>query len=193
MASTSPWRANAQSLAVFVGLAGTFLVPAPMVGQQLPCGARPTSATDGVSGPSRLRAADPTAAALLRGGLARSATFRAIVEAIESSDLIVYIEARPARLPGQLQLLPSTPGCRHVRISVRVPGVDTELIAWLGHELWHAVELAGAPDVRDQASLLGLYRRIGEVRLSGETAESAKAQEVWTKVLYEARATGRPK
>ena len=142
---------------------------------------------------SRLRAADPTAAALLRGGLARSATFRAIVEAIESSDLIVYIEARPARLPGQLQLLSSTPGCRHVRISVRVPGVDTELIAWLGHELWHAVELAGAPDVRDQASLLGLYRRIGEVQLSGETAESAKAQEAWTKVLYEARATGRPK
>ena len=88
------------------------------------------------------------------GGLARSATFGAIVEAIESSNLVVYIEARPARLPGQLQLQSSTPGCRHVRISVHVPGVDTELIAWLGHELWHAVELAGAPDVRPQPASL---------------------------------------
>ena len=191
MASSTPWRASAKSLAVLVVLARTFLVPAPIVGQQLPHGARPASATDSVSGPTRLRAADPTAAALLRGGLARSATFRAIVETLEGSDLIIYIEARPIRLPGQLQLLAATPGCRHVRISVRVPGVDTELIAWLGHELWHAVELAGAPNVRDQASLLGLYRRIGMAGASGTTAETAKAQEVWTTVLYEARATGR--
>jgi len=64
-------------------------------------------------------------------------------------------------------------------------------VAWLGHELWHAAELGGAPDVRDQASLLRLYQRIGMAGASGTTAETAKAQEVWTTVLYEARASGR--
>jgi hypothetical protein len=163
------------------------------MGQEPGKDAGPASATEHVPGPSRLRAADPAAAALLRGGMARSATFRAIVETLEGSDLIVYVETRPIRLPGQLQLLAPTPGCRHVRISMRTPGVDTELVAWLGHELWHAVELAGAPQVRDQAGLVDLYRRIGGVDSSGTVAESAKAQDVWTKVLYEARAAGRPR
>ena len=131
------------------------------------------------------------AAALLRAGVARSATFRAIVETLEGSDLIIYIEARPIRLPGQFQFLAASPGCRHVRVSVRTPGLDTEQVAWLGHELWHAVELAEAPDVRNQAGLLRLYQRIGMAGASGTTAEPTKAQEVWTTVLYEARATGR--
>ena len=177
MASTTSWRTKAKSLAVPVTLAVAILVPVPGTGQ-------------GVA-PSRLRAADATAAALLQEGLERSATFRAIVETIEGSDLIVYVETRPIRLPGQLQLLAATPGCRHVRISVRTPGLDTELVAWLGHELWHAVELAGAPEVRDQAGLLRLYQRIGMAWDSGTMAETAKAQEVWTTVLYEARATCR--
>ena len=193
MASTTPWRAKAKLSAVPVALAAAILVPVTVTGQELTGGDWPAAATEHVSGPSRLRAADPTAATLLRGGMGRSATFRAIVETIEGSDLIVYVETRPIRLPGQLQLLAATPGCRHVRISVRTPGVDTELVAWLGHELWHAVELAGAPQVRDQAGLVDLYRRIGGTDSSGTTAESAKAQEVWTKVLYEPRAAGRPR
>ena len=122
--------------------------------------------------------------------MARSATFRAIVETIEHSDLIVYVETRAIRLPGQLQLVAATPGCRHIRISVRAPGLDTEQVAWLGHELWHAVELAGAPEVRDQTSLLRFYQHMGRREVE-TTAESPKAQHIWTTVLYEARAAGR--
>jgi hypothetical protein len=189
MASTSTGHANWKSpvvLAVFVAAA---LVPAQIMAQPAAPGAAPASAT---FSPSHVRAGDATAAALLRGGLARSATFRAIVESIEHSDLIVYVETRAIRLPGQLQLAAATPGCRHIRISVRVPGLDTEMVAWLGHELWHAVELAGAREVRDQASLLRFYKQIGYGGSSDTTVESVKAQEVWTTVLYEARAAGRP-
>lgn len=185
------WK-SALCLTVF--LAASF-IPAAAVGQETGQTVGPSSSpslTGVAAAPSRVRTADETAAALLRGGVARSATFRAIVEALEQSDLIVYVETRAIRLPGQLQLLAATPGCRHVRVSVRTPGLDTELVAWLGHELWHAVELAGAPDVRDQAGVLRLYRRIGITGASGETAETAKAQDVWTTVLYEARAAGRP-
>jgi hypothetical protein len=193
VAGTTAWYAKRKSRAVLAALAFLVLVPAPARGQEVTQAAGPTLTAGDDSAPSRLRAADPAAAALLRGGLARSATLRAIAGSIERSDLIVYVETRGIRLPGQFQLLAATPGCRHVRISVRTPGLDTELVAWLGHELWHAVELAGAPQVRDQAGLVDLYRRIGAADSSGTTAESAKAQGVWTKVLYEAHATGRPR
>jgi hypothetical protein len=111
---------------------------------------------------------------------------------IEHSDLIVYVETRAIQVPGQLQLVAATPGCRHVRISVRTPGLDTEMVVWLGHELWHAVELAGAPDVRDQVSLLHFYEHMGNGGSLETTAESIKSQHVWTTVLREARASGRP-
>jgi hypothetical protein len=183
MAISTTRHARRRLLAGLVAMAAAVLVPVPALGQE------PGPAAV----PSRIRAGDASAAFLFRSGMARSATFRAIVDAIERSDLIVYIETRPIRLPGQLQLLAASPGCRHVRVSVRTPGLDTELVAWLGHELWHVVELAAAPDVRTQAGLFRLYQRIGTAVASGSTAETAKAQEVWTTVLYEARATGRPR
>jgi len=182
MATTATRLAHWTSAIVGAALWAVVVIPALAVGQE----------RNQTAAPSRLRAADGTAAALLQAGVARSATVRAIVETIQQSDLIVYVETRPIRLPGQLQLLTATPGCRHIRISVRKPGLDTEQIAWLGHELWHAVELAAAPEVRDQAGLLRFYQRIGMTGTSGATAETAKAQEIWTTVLYEARASGRP-
>ena len=136
-------------------------------------------------GPGRVRPADSKAAALLAAGVATSPTFKAIVESLDHSDLIVYVESRPLKLPGQLQLLAATPACRHVRVSIRTPGLDNERIAWLAHELWHGVELSRAPEVRDQAGLRRLYARIGRSDRYGDNAESAAAQEVWKKVLYE--------
>jgi hypothetical protein len=137
--------------------------------------------------PVRVRAADQHADALLRRGRDASPTFREMLELLEHSDLIVHVETRAIALPGQIQLVAATPGCRYLRVSVRTPGLDTEQTAWLAHELWHAVEIAGAADVRDQASLQRLYKRIGRADRYGDTAESAAAQEAWTKVLGELR------
>lgn len=184
MVSTTARHASGRPLVALAALTATLLLSAPAIGQE-------ARGAGSVSALSRVRAGDTSAASLLRNGMARSATIRAIVETLEASDLIVYIETRPIRLPGQLQLVAATPGCRHVRVSIRTPGLDTEQVAWLGHELWHAVELAGAPDVRDQEALLRFYRRIGSAGTSGQMAETARAQEVWTTVLYEARAAGR--
>jgi len=55
-------------------------------------------------------------------------------------------------LPGQLQLAAVASGSRYLRVSVRLPGRDADLVAWLGHELQHAVKLSGAPEVVDQGS-----------------------------------------
>ena len=136
---------------------------------------------------SRLRAGDATAARLLEAAAERSATFRSLAATVEASDLVVYVQTLPMSLPGQLQLLAATPGCRHLRITIRVPGLENERIAWLAHELRHAVEIAGAPEVRDQRSLIELYRRIGVGRAIDATAESAEAQEVWRTVRRELR------
>jgi hypothetical protein len=139
--------------------------------------------------PARLRAADAKAAALLAAGMARSTTFRELVQTIEHSDLVVYVDTRSfLKIPGQLQLLAATPGCRHLRVSIRTPGLDNDLVAWLAHELTHAVEVATAPEVRDQAGLRRLYQRIGRAGRYGDNAESGAAQEIWTKVLGEMRA-----
>ncbi len=153
-------------------------------------GARPAYGQDAgqASASTRVRATDRKATTLLEEGVRSSATFREIVGQLEKSDLLVWVGTQPIKLPGQMQFLAATPTCRHVRVTVRVPGLDNEELAWLAHELWHAVEVAGASDVKDQASLQRLYERIGDGGRFTGVVESTKAQEVWTKVLYEVRA-----
>jgi hypothetical protein len=143
---------------------------------------------------SRLRPADPRASALLREGYSRSATFRLLVEAVEQSDLIVHVETCPLSLPGQLEFAVATPARRYLRVSVRAMNVDDDVLPWLAHELWHAVEIARAPEVRDGASLLRFYERIGGgFRADGRILmETVEAQQVQFTVLSELR-SGRPR
>jgi hypothetical protein len=137
----------------------------------------------------RLRPTDAKAATLLQAGAARSATFRSLVDAIEQSDLVVYVETRQLTLPGQLQFVSATPGGRYVRVSVRVQGRDDELLPWLAHELWHAVEIAGAPEVRDRTGLLRFYEHTGGGFRAGNTKEmeTVAAQRVQARVDDELR------
>ena len=50
---------------------------------------------------------------------------------------------------------------RHVRIRLGIPVADFDLIVVLGHELRHALEFAGMPEVRDSSSLVRAYARVG--------------------------------
>jgi len=138
---------------------------------------------------SRVRAADRKAAVLLAAGRERSATFRTLIETLAGSDLVVYVETRQLTLPGQLQLVSATPGGRYVRVSVKVMGLENDLLEWLAHELWHAVELAGAPQVRDQASLLRFFEEVGGGSRAGGSVEmeTRKAQEIQSRILTELR------
>lgn len=171
----------AARVAVRLGVVGVALAGMTLVS---PAAHSQVRAADTVA--SRLRPADRLAAALIRRGGARSPSLRAMFDRIEQSDLVVYVETRVLDLPGKLQLGSASADCRHIRISIRTPGLETEQIAWLAHELWHAVELAGALDVRDQQSLVAFYERIGARRSDG-TVESAEAQEMWRRVLREVR------
>ena len=48
---------------------------------------------------------------------------------------------------------------RYLRIQISAAPRGVELIALIGHELQHALEVAASPDVRDEQSLITLYQR----------------------------------
>jgi hypothetical protein len=142
--------------------------------------------------PSRLRPMDRKAAGLLEAGKFRSATFRRLADSLERSDLIVWVATGHLQRPGQLQFIAATPRSRCVRVAVRLPGLENGLVSTLAHELQHAVEIAGASEIRDQASLRRFYERIGEGRPAGVgvEVETAAAQRIGMKVLNELLAAG---
>lgn len=116
---------------------------------------------------SRVRAADPKAAELLATGTALSPAVAGLVDTLDESDLIVYVETALLRERGlrgkcgAMRIVASTPAGRFVRITVNVPGIDVNLIAALGHELQHAVEVAADPTVTDADTLLHCYKSRG--------------------------------
>ena len=163
-------------------LAATPLAAAP-AGQ----GAQPEWWRDG--GP-RLRATDARAAAALRNGLDRSPTLRALVERIDKSDVVVYLAMRPDMAPDQaggLTLIGNAGGFRYMRVSLNAVLGSDLLIATLGHELQHVVEVIEHPEVIDEASMVALYRRIGQPSriLRGFGWETVAAQTAGTDVRRE--------
>ena len=93
----------------------------------------------------------------------RSPAFRSLLAEITDSDLIVYVQeggCRGTKLPSCLRLMP-TPGARRLVISVQLRETLRTVVGQLAHELCHASEVSGAPEVVDDASLRRMYERIG--------------------------------
>jgi hypothetical protein len=113
----------------------------------------------------RVRSVDPWINGLLLEGLKRSVTFADLVAAVNASDVIVYIQRvnqLPPTIAGQLVIVPVPNPQRYLRIQIINHLSPDETIALIGHELRHALEVAAAPEVRDQRGLMALYQRIGE-------------------------------
>lgn len=148
-----------------------------------------TPATAGVSidPMARLRPTQPLGERVLADGLTRSPTFRRLVSRLERSDVIVYITVRIDMKPslgGALRVLGRSATDRFVHISLNGQNSQPMLVALLGHELQHAVEVADAPDVTSDDSLTALYRRIG-VHVSRDAWDSRAAQETGRTVRAE--------
>jgi hypothetical protein len=129
----------------------------------------------------RVRTTDPVLSELLREGIARSGTFRTIVERIDRTDGIVYFE------PGTCSITPAL-ACllidvhdagqtRNLNIHVRPHrSSPDERIAIIGHELQHANEVLSARWVRTAADAYSLFMRIGSAESvrNFETAEAIR-------------------
>lgn len=112
----------------------------------------------------RVRAVDSRIAKLLAEGLRRSSTFGDLVVALHQTNVIVYIQTAPQlprSLDGRLMLASGPNRQRYLRIQIRPDGTPKEVIALIGHELRHAVEIGNAPEVNDEQTLIDLYQRIG--------------------------------
>jgi hypothetical protein len=141
----------------------------------------PAHAQDDGAGSSRVRGIDDAAKALIRDLVARSATGRELVDQIDRSDLVVYVRRRvflTTTLNGRIGLVHADCSRRLVAIEIAAPRNTVDELASLGHELQHAVEIAGEPTVCSAASLAALYARIG-----GPTSQWTPSEE-----SYETRA-----
>ena len=161
-------------------------------------------AAERIGGP-RLRPQDNRSTQVLLEGAARSETFRALVNRIEASNVIVYVSVSPlmkSSLSGQLTWMTRAGDFRYVRASIKTDLTFDQMIASVAHELQHAVEVIEDESVTDERSLIALYKRIGHrsgsAGLSGW--ETAAAQRTGTQVRRElvtaptivlARASGR--
>ncbi len=79
---------------------------------------------------------DARAAALLREGAARSATFREIAQRLENSDLVIYIKVGRLDHRGKVQLVAAAPSYRILCVTIQLPGL-ADAIPFLAHEPPH--------------------------------------------------------
>jgi hypothetical protein len=139
---------------------------------------------------ARIRPQDPRLIQLLRSGVARSATFRALVDRLEAGNVIVYIslsQTLKSSIAGKLTWMTKAGGIRYLRATINVEQTADQMIATLAHELQHALEVSADDEVTDQRSLLALYRRIGHPSHSGLAAawDTEAAQDAGYRVRRE--------
>ena len=100
----------------------------------------------------------------------RAPAIREWIDRLQALDVVVYVRAR--RLPqvdldGRVSLLSTVGGRRYLVIELACDRSEITQMATLGHELYHAIEIAGEPTVVSAATLADLYERIG--RKTGDT------------------------
>jgi hypothetical protein len=112
-----------------------------------------------------LRPQDDRLTQLLRQGIARSSTLKMLAGRIEASNVIVYLAVNPmmkSNLSGMLTWMTQAGSFRYLRASISPDLTPDQMIATIAHELQHAVEVVEDESVRDENSLVALYRRIGQ-------------------------------
>jgi len=135
-----------------------------------------------------VRPLNSAAALLLAEARRRSPTVARLLAALDASDLVVLLDLRlmPRCQTGRLRFAGSGGTRRFVKVDVSAAVRWDQAVGWLAHELQHAVEVASAPGVRDDGSLEGLYRRIGNPQLAtASTFETEEAIRVRARVLAE--------
>jgi hypothetical protein len=142
------------------------------------------------SGPlSRVRSEHPVIRRQIIDGLTRSATFRRLVETIEQTDGVLYVQhgqcghgvrtclALSMTLAGRYRVL---------RLILDPQRQDDEALASLGHELQHAAEVLGDHNIRTSTQMYYYFRWIGHSgRVTEQTFETRAAIEAGNTILGE--------
>jgi hypothetical protein len=143
-----------------------------------------------------IRSTQPALVGAIADGSARSELFRALVDRLNASDIIVHVIFDERQEPGtaaHLAFAAKAGGVRYLRIVIAPRWSGCDLIAILGHELRHAVEIADEPRVVDQASMAAFYAAVGARRggTSADTFDTAVAVAAGERIRREALRGGR--
>ena len=137
---------------------------------------------------ARVRSSHSAIAALISEGRERSATFRRLVQTIDASDGIVYIEEgqchHGVRACLVLSVTPAGPN-RILRVIVDTRKADWDLMGSIGHEMRHAVEVLSDASVRSDSAVYFFYSRVATSR--GNTFETDAAVQAGLDVRAERR------
>ena len=153
-------------------------------------------ATDAQNLP-HVRSNNSSLAALITRATEQSTTFRGLIDAINVSDGIVYVESGRCHYSRACLVgVTGLGGYRILRVSVVLRHADTDLMAFIGHELQHAIEILSNPHVRNTEDMYLFYSRIGtreKGSLAFETTAAIKAGDAVKKELraFQSRTTGR--
>lgn len=121
------------------------------------------------SAPSRVRSSAPAVAAMIREASALSPTFRGLIETIEATDGIVYVEHGVCGRGVRACLVGiTTAGAnRMVWLKIDARKIGLELAVSVGHELRHAVEVLVDSDVTNTKTLYSFYIRQTQRGMTG--------------------------
>ena len=138
---------------------------------------------------------DATVATLIHEARDHSATFRRLLERIDHTDGLVYVERGrcAAGLRGCLLMTVMVSGPHRVlRIHIDVTRNHATVIGALGHELQHAIEVLGERGIRSDALMYVFYSSLAgtpSVRLGKLAFETEAAVEVGDQVQSEYEAS----
>jgi hypothetical protein len=131
---------------------------------------------------SHIRSDDSGAQALVIEAASKSYTVSRLLDLIERSSVIVYVNLSPPPWilqTSQTKLIAGrTNGCRYLSVWIDHHLWPTDRIQMLGHELQHVAEIANAPEVASDADLMRLYQRIGYTSWKGFAFETYAARVV---------------
>ena len=160
--------------------------------------ARPAPAITMSVPAARARSTNATILEMLEEGAKRSASFRTLIDAVNDSNGIVYVEFGHCAF-GHLNgcLLPfiaTSHGDRYLRILV-TPDKNRrshdQLLALIAHEMRHALEVLEHTEVVDVPTMEAMYRRIGTPLTGLHGYETSAARVAGDAVLAELLAAGR--
>jgi hypothetical protein len=110
---------------------------------------------------THVRSDDASIRALLRDGYERSATFKTLVDDIESRPGIVYIAQAVKLSRGMegalLHAVAGSPAMPFLRVLIKTNLAPDYAIAVLAHELQHVVEVLRAGPPKDAAAIAALF------------------------------------
>jgi hypothetical protein len=139
-------------------------------------------------GLDRVRSSNPSIAALISLASEQSKAFRRLIETINASDGIVYVEEGTCGHGVQacFVAVKVSGANRILLVKVDTHKADWDLMGSIGHELRHAIEVLGERSVTTSSGMYMFYSRVGS-RGTATSFETAAAVEAGAAVRGEVR------